>query len=226
MNRSEDVSFEKFVKKVKQGFRKAAGRKVSDRETADIMKEGLPLLKALVEDPYGQAADKGLDDVVARYMSQALKVVVAAGVVLHPKWPTWCRLLQVRFLQLACADRESLAAVVRKELDDGTRPRPNRFMREVFRQCLIEIIERGRATKADPRLRRLPPLKGMEYYWHEAWMSLNNDMECQNAQGKTIDDAPPEWYSLLGIDYSLKTVPNYNSAREPHNGCHDAAAVF
>ena len=189
-------------------IQQGVSRKVSDREVIDAMRDGFPLIQQLMKDPYSPAADQGLEETVDRYNAEAFNLIAAGDLLTHPKWPAWHRLLQVRFLQLACAEKESLAAVVRKQLEDAVRTSPDRLMREVFRQCFIDIIAHGKANKDLPKAQRAPLLASQMDLWQKAMKNLDEDMEQQNTLGRTIDEAPAEWYCVLGVDYSLKAIPN------------------
>jgi len=198
-----EPTIESLVTTVKRGMRRNGAFRPSNADAIALMRQGLPLLKAMVEAPYSPEADHELEELVNRYNEQAFWTVVAADMLLHPKWPAWHRLLQIRFLQLACADRQSIAAVIRKHSDGGQRPTPDRLMREVFRQCLIETIAWGKANKDLPKRRQALRPKTMQDIWNEAWTALDDDLEEELRHGRTIESAPSEWYAILGADYSL-----------------------
>ena len=170
--------------------------------------KGLREMRILVESPDSPEADAVLANVVARYNGMAFEAIAAQDLLLHPRWPQWHRALQVRFLQLACADRESIRIAVRKVLENGNRPLPDRLMREVVRVCLFEIIEWGKSNKDKPqRLQGLRPIRP-DNLWNAAWRLFDRDVRKEMHAGRTIQSAPENWFDVLGVDYSLKSVPN------------------
>jgi hypothetical protein len=123
----------------------------------------------------------------------------------HPLCSNWVRLLQVRFLQIACEQRPSVRDAVGRLLTDGSRPEPKELMREVMRWCIIETMDWGRKHKGTPLASKGPP--GPQVYFQRAIDSVTDDMEKELKAGKTISDAPQEWFAILGADYSCRAVP-------------------
>lgn len=189
-------------------FKKLSAKAKRDPSLAARLREGCADIRVLLEDPFSPLADQVIQKTVDRYNADAFVMVAVAGVIHHPFWPRWHRLLQVRFIQLACADRPQVAAAVRKELEGEQRHCTNKLMGEVFRQCIIETFAWGKANKDNPRADKASRPRGPEQYWKDAIETLDQDMAIQLKAGKLIDQAPPEWYSILGNDYSLSAVPN------------------
>lgn len=156
-------------------------------------------IATLVKDPNSTQSDRILDSIAARYNKKAYEFIVAAGLVTHPKWPAWHRLLQTRFIESVCIDKPMVAKAIRKVLEGGKRPPIDFLMREVLRWCFIELKEWDKKKKSP---------KDVKHYWQEAFNTLGEDLTQQMKDGKTITDAPGEWYSVLGVDYSLLSVTN------------------
>jgi hypothetical protein len=169
--------------------------------------EGLHDIRVLVEAPNSPDAETVIEKTVARYNAQALDAIGAAGLIHHPHWAKWYRLIQVRFIQVVCKDRPSVADAVRLAFDGGDRPNPEKLMGVILRHCLMEQIGWARANKGKPLAEQIGRPKRVDIYWQEAFASVNEDMVRECGRGKTIQDAPKDWYSIFGKEYTIDAVP-------------------
>ena len=169
-----------------------------------LSNEGLRKLHLIYKTPESPEADRLYAEMVHSFNRHAFELVAMAGLIIHTNWPRWHRALQVRFLQLAAADRPSVAQAIQSRLVDGQRPHPDKLMQAVIRACMIEVSQ---WLKAHPGQYDVP-LNGPDRFWKEAWRTLEHDMNPDGQAGRKLDSAPASWFQLLGVDYSVDSVPN------------------
>ena len=168
------------------------------RPLAERVMEGIQDIVILLKDPYGTEADKVCEETVARYNARVYEFIVEADLVLHPRWPRWHRLLQVRFINLACLG----SANIRRAIENFTTKKEpiDVLMREAVRESLLELIEWGKQKKLG---KRTPRPKRVDEQWHAAFEEINEEAKTLNRDGKTIDDRSREELAIFGVDYDL-----------------------
>jgi hypothetical protein len=177
-------------------------------QSVEELREKMASLKALMDHPFGPDADRHMEAEVGRLIAMAYDGLGETGILAMSRLPMWIRILQIRFLQLICADRPSVAAAVGAELEGDKRPPVERLMREAVRRSLLDIIEAGLANQASPKRQATPVPKRADYHWQKAFEELSAEVGTMTGQGKTIKDTPAGSFSILGADYSLEAVPD------------------
>ena len=188
-------------------IQQGVSRKVSDREVIDAMRDGFPLIQQLMKDPYSPAADQGLEETVDRYNAEAFNLIAAGDLLTHPRWPAWHRLLQVRFCNLPVPKRRVLRPSCGSSLKMRSAHHPTDSCGKFFGSALSTLSPTARRIRIS-RKHSGHLLASQMDLWQKAMKNLDEDMEQQNTLGRTIDEAPAEWYCVLGVDYSLKAIPN------------------
>jgi hypothetical protein len=168
-------------------------RKPTKREVV----EGLAFLLPLMKDPYGEEANKALDEQFGNYKKQVQEFGRRHELLQAPGWLAWFRLIQIRFVRLVCDDRPAVASMIRQFIESN-QPSMELLMREVLRQCFLEWIEWGKTAEAKSRGK---PPKGPAMYWKEAFDSFKVDLE--KPTKKTFRDVPEEEYTILGVYYGV-----------------------
>ena len=64
--------------------------------------EGMVEVGVLAENPHDEVANSIFDAAVSRYGESVVKFLAKMDLLNHPLCTDWVRLLQVRFLQIAC----------------------------------------------------------------------------------------------------------------------------
>lgn len=172
-----------------------AKRKPTKREVA----EGLAFLLPLMKDPYGDEANKALDDQFGNYIVQVYEFGFGEQLLQTPGWSAWFRLIQVRFVRLVCDDRPAVARWIRQFIQ-SSQPSVELLVREVLRQCFLEWIEFAKAPEDRSNPKAKTP-KASATYWKDAFDSFKVDFE--KSTDKTFRDVPAADYTIFGVYYGL-----------------------
>lgn len=127
-------------------------------------------------------------------------------------WPAWYRWMQVRLLQWMCAEHAAVAAALAPVVESGERPDPDVLMREVYRHVFIQVNDWDAEWGTSPRTEwGTSPRTDCDFF--ESTMvrlqaSFTKDIALLMETGKSIGDLPPDQFAILGMDYSLGSVPS------------------
>ena len=111
------------------------------------LRKSLDGLNALLKDPYSRDSDRFLDEVVKWYNDWEMDINF--GDYYHRIPEAWdgFRALQVRFVQIGCAEQSSIEEEVRKEFSIDPHPPIDRLIKAVFRQNMLDMFAHGRVNK-------------------------------------------------------------------------------